>query len=383
MPPSKTSLLLMWSLYHYVTSTSALTGGWLETDPTWVTSDVWGGQDGVQYVAGYVLDFNLNTGWKRAPEEGTWWLTFDLQTPKTLSRIRLVMERRNTPDVTVLRSTTAGRRWNVVKEFNDLETLAGVVDLSGFLSTGQHWRLEFTSLTSQTVIYEIMFFEDGNCDVYDVICDGAADCDDGSDEVDCDQCLDDMASVGTGVEKEHRNDPSLEAKSDPNSDIETSANIGGSSGNDGDSPDPVENGCEDPRSRNFRNLSHVDVRNMPNPNPMYMAHDPHRGVCEGAVSRTCCVLAAATLTFLICVGICAVLLIVFNRNMDGNQEVTPANALVEESTSTFRSTSNFSSEFVMLTTSNSSKDAKLQSSSNSPQRATLPSTSNAPKELVE
>eukprot|EP00058_Branchiostoma_floridae_P026513 XP_002612004.1 hypothetical protein BRAFLDRAFT_86963 [Branchiostoma floridae] len=145
------------------------------------------------------MDLNFNTGWKRAPEEGKWQLTFDLQTPKTLSRIRLFMPHETYPHVTVLVPTPAGQRWSVVKEVTDGQRTQGFLEMSEFLSTGQRWRMEFTSLTSQTEIYEIMFFEacsgldrtvvcsDGDCDVYDVICDDIVDCDDGSDEANCDK----------------------------------------------------------------------------------------------------------------------------------------------------------------------------------------------------
>ncbi|KAI8512633.1 hypothetical protein Bbelb_092720 [Branchiostoma belcheri] len=194
-PPTKTALALMWGLCYCLSGTCALTGGWLETDPTWVSPDVWQDPDpdvqGVRYVSGYVLDSNLQTGWRRADEEGTWELIFDLQAPTPLSRIRLW----HVYDfvVTVFSSTSSGRRWSVVKE--SAEVRKDVDDLSGFLVTAQHWRLEFTPMKEgrTSEITEIKFFQDTETEVCNngVIinktqtCDGRDDCGDLTDERHC------------------------------------------------------------------------------------------------------------------------------------------------------------------------------------------------------
>ncbi|KAI8502448.1 hypothetical protein Bbelb_200360 [Branchiostoma belcheri] len=192
--------------------------GWVETDPTWVTPNEWEGEDGIRRVAGYVLDDNFKTTWRHGDEDTTWQLTFDLQAPITLSRIHIWYKGRIV-DVTVLRST--GRGWAVVdynwgQQNRVLSPLNGMylsdnpkirgmplneIDLNGLLSPkAQLWRLEFPqeNQPENIEISEIRFFQacsqvertvctDGDCDVHEVICDGIVDCDDGSDENNCDE----------------------------------------------------------------------------------------------------------------------------------------------------------------------------------------------------
>ncbi|XP_078604909.1 uncharacterized protein LOC144878321 [Branchiostoma floridae x Branchiostoma japonicum] len=206
-----TSLVLLWVLCHYLSGALALTGGWVETDPTWVTPDEWGSEDGVRHVAGYVLDSNLKTTWRRGDDEPTWQLTFDLQTSMTLSRIRMWYpgeEESEDMDVTVRRWT--GRRYTEVAHDSRLiegKRLNGV-DLTGLLTTAQTWRLQF-HIEGRREISEIEFFQacsgldrtvctDGDCDVHELICDGIVDCDDGSDEGNCD---DEMCPNGATISK--------------------------------------------------------------------------------------------------------------------------------------------------------------------------------------
>ncbi|KAI8496209.1 hypothetical protein Bbelb_260500, partial [Branchiostoma belcheri] len=233
---TRTSLVLLWSLCHCLPVAFALTGGWVETDPTWVTPDEWTSEDGVRHLAGYVLDSNLRTGWKRAAQEHTWRLTFDLQAPTTLSRIRMWYYHKR--DVTVLRAMSLGQRFEAVKHFlaSDLpgleteevkeltnaenidnreqveetggEVRLNEVDLSGFLATGQIWQLQFT-FPQIFEVMEVKFFQacsgfektvctDGDCDVHEVVCDGIVDCDDGSDEQNCDK---DICPNGAAINK--------------------------------------------------------------------------------------------------------------------------------------------------------------------------------------
>ncbi|XP_035660817.1 uncharacterized protein LOC118405426 [Branchiostoma floridae] len=72
------------------------------------------------------------------------------------------------------------------------------IDLTGILASGQFWRLQFPLSEYRGEISEVNFFQacsgvertvctDGNCDVHEVVCDGIVDCDDGSDENNCDK----------------------------------------------------------------------------------------------------------------------------------------------------------------------------------------------------
>ncbi|KAI8496471.1 hypothetical protein Bbelb_257700 [Branchiostoma belcheri] len=209
---TRTTLALLWGLCYCLPGAFALTGGWVETDPTWVTPDEWEGEDGIRRVAGYVLDANFKTTWRRGDEEDTWQLTFDLQAPMTLSRIH-IWYKGSGLYVTVLRST--GRSWSVVDHNRHDHTPADdpaatkreqleEIDLNELLATARLWRLEFTRHSQAEIIeiIEIRFFQacsqvertvctDGDCDVHEVICDGIVDCDDGSDENNCDEerCL--------------------------------------------------------------------------------------------------------------------------------------------------------------------------------------------------
>ncbi|XP_019636274.1 PREDICTED: uncharacterized protein LOC109478904 [Branchiostoma belcheri] len=217
-----TTLAVLWGLCYCLPGAFALTGGWVETDPTWVTPGEWEGEDGIRRVAGYVLDANFKTTWRPGDEEASWWLTFDLQAPMTLSRIH-IWYKGSSVDVTVLRST--GRSWAEVDhnwgqqnrvlsplngiDLSDNPNTKGVslneIDLNGLLSPrAQLWRLHFPRENQAEIIEisEIRFFQacsqvertvctDGDCDVHEVICDGIVDCDDGSDENNCDEerCL--------------------------------------------------------------------------------------------------------------------------------------------------------------------------------------------------
>ncbi|XP_019636271.1 PREDICTED: uncharacterized protein LOC109478901 [Branchiostoma belcheri] len=215
---TRTSLVLLMGLCYCLSGALALTGGWVETDPTWVTPGEWEGEDGIRRVAGYVLDANFKTTWRPGDEEASWRLTFDLQAPMTLSRIH-IWYKGSSVDVTVLRST--GRSWAEVDhnwgqqnrvlsplngiDLSDNPKTKGVplneIDLNGLLSPrAQLWRLEFPRESQAEIIEisEIRFFQacsqvertvctDGDCDVHEVICDGIVDCDDGSDENNCDE----------------------------------------------------------------------------------------------------------------------------------------------------------------------------------------------------
>ncbi|XP_066269404.1 uncharacterized protein [Branchiostoma lanceolatum] len=169
-------------------------GGWLETDPTWVTSE---DEDSDGSVPGYVLDANLWSGWKGSPRSASWRLTFDLQTSVTLSRIR-IWKYGGALDVTVSRFVSSRRQWNVVTQQTGVElSHSHATELRGFRhATAQDWRLQFADWSLSTQITEVEFFQacsgfdmqvctDGNCDVYEVLCDEIVDCDDFSDESNC------------------------------------------------------------------------------------------------------------------------------------------------------------------------------------------------------
>eukprot|EP00058_Branchiostoma_floridae_P007251 XP_002592739.1 hypothetical protein BRAFLDRAFT_67179 [Branchiostoma floridae] len=178
-------------------------GGWVETDPTWVIPDEWTGNDGVRRVTGYVLDSNYQTFWRGESDQDTWQLEFDLQTPMTLSRIRIWLQKEtdgDKPPATPTLQSRSGRNWvevphkNVSRPPSDPKNLEEVDLIMRSLPTGQLWRLQFSRPRE---IVEIKFFQacsgvektvctDGDCDVHEVICDGIVDCDDGSDENNCD-----------------------------------------------------------------------------------------------------------------------------------------------------------------------------------------------------
>eukprot|EP00058_Branchiostoma_floridae_P028563 XP_002614054.1 hypothetical protein BRAFLDRAFT_67361 [Branchiostoma floridae] len=216
---TRTSLVLLWGLYYCVPGAFSITGGWVETDPTWVTPDEWVDGDGVRRVAGYVLDSNVKTTWRRGDDERNWQLTFNLQTSMTLSRIRMSYGGRgdrgeSTGDlggdnvdvgagdmgVKVLRLER--QEWEEVTHkigrFRDnYKIQLFEIDLTGLLATAQSWRLQFPR-GDRREISEVKFFQacsgfertvctDGDCDVHEVICDGIVDCDDGSDENNCDK----------------------------------------------------------------------------------------------------------------------------------------------------------------------------------------------------
>eukprot|EP00058_Branchiostoma_floridae_P012465 XP_002597953.1 hypothetical protein BRAFLDRAFT_79804 [Branchiostoma floridae] len=208
-----TSLVLLWVLCNCLSGALALTGGWVEPDPTWVTPDQWDGDDGVRHVAGYVLDSNFKTTWRRGDDEATWHLTIDLQTSMTLSRIRMWYQGDESGDMDVTVRRWTGRTFTEVahdsrpyKRFGKIY-LNGI-DLTGLLATAQTWRLQFPR-GRRREISEIEFFQacsgldrtvctDGDCDVHEVICDGIVDCDDGSDEGNCD---DEMCPNGAIISK--------------------------------------------------------------------------------------------------------------------------------------------------------------------------------------
>ncbi|XP_035660670.1 hepatocyte growth factor-like [Branchiostoma floridae] len=161
--------------WMYCEEVFACYGGWVKTDPTWVTSDLLEGADGFRGTAGYVLDSNLQTTWRLGDEDATWQLTFDLQKFLTLSRIRIwyfdAFFSNNPMGVTVVVMT--GQQWITVAHNSHLRSNKKLtiklylkeIDLTGLFVTGQFWSLEFPNeYMYRRQIGEVKLFQ-GKCSV--------------------------------------------------------------------------------------------------------------------------------------------------------------------------------------------------------------------------